>query len=80
MITHHGWRVSVCDVVPSASLSRPWAPAPKQHDDFDVLQAAIDCCRALHQAGRIGIALAEIHHENGVERLRPLNWAELIAT
>lgn len=51
MITHHGWRVSVCDVVPSASLSRPWAPAPKVHDDFTVLAAALDCCRALHEAG-----------------------------
>lgn len=78
MITHHGWRVSVCDVVPSASLARPWLPAPKVHDDFTVLAAALDCCRALHEAGRLGIELQAIERRDGREELHPLNWRDLI--
>jgi hypothetical protein len=80
VITHHGWRVSVCDVVPSASLARPWAPAPKVCDDFSVLAAALDCCRVLHEAGRVGIELQAIEQRDGREELHPLNWRELIAT
>jgi hypothetical protein len=79
VITHHGWRVSVCDVMPSASLARPWAPAPKLCDDFAVLAAALDCCRALDEAGRTGIALHEVQHVDGAEVLRSMNWRELIA-
>ena len=79
MITHHGWRVSVCDVVPSASLARPWSPAPKVSDDFAVLAAALDCCRALDEAGRSGIELAAVEQFNGRETLQPMNWRELIA-
>lgn len=82
MITHHGWRVSVCDVVPSASLARPWQPAPKVSDDFTVLAAALDCCRALHEAGRIGIELHAIKRRDDVAEvgwLEPMDWRELIA-
>lgn len=78
-ITHHGWRVSVSDVVPSASTARPWVPAPKVHDDFSVLSAAVDCCRALHEAGRVGIELVAVEKFDGRETLYPMDWRELAA-
>ena len=78
MKTHHGWRVSVHDVVPSAMAHRRWAiPAQKVHDDFTVLAAALDCCRAMDKEGRRGIQLHAIERSGGREELRQMNWREL---
>ena len=80
MKTHHGWRVSVCDVAPGATLARPWEPPPKVCDDFTVLAAALDCCQALDKAGRTGIELYSVERTNGgerSERLARLNWRRL---